>query len=882
VEATRPAGPVAASAAAGSAAPAAAPASIAPPKLRLPADARPLRYDVELALDPSREDFSGAIAIELEVLAPTQVLWLNATEITVESAILEWAGAQLTARPISEHEELLGLAFAAPLQPGRGKLAIRYRGKMHRGDGTGIYPLSEGGAWYAYTQFQATDAREAFPCFDEPSFKVPWRLAIRTQQGLHALASTPVISEQPLPGGEKLVRFAETKPLPSYLVAFAVGPFDLVDAGKTRGGAPIRVVTPRGRGGETAYVVAATRPLVDLLEDYFGMPYPYEKLDVVAVPVFNAGAMENVGLITYRQELILTKPGEDTLGKQQAYAGIAAHELAHQWFGNYVTLAWWDDTWLNEAFASWMGSKIVQQWKPEWDGAVASVADKGDVMGSDSLDAARAIRQPIATRDDITNAFDDITYVKGEAVLGMIERWIGAEAFQRGVRGYMQRHAWGTATYEDFVRAMSAAAGKDTRGVFDAFVLQSGVPLVSMELSCQAGAPPALALAQERYRPTGSKADPKRTWHVPLCVRWGAGAATGQDCTVLTAAAAQLPLSAKACPDWVLPNAGGAGYYRARLRGDLLDRLLPRATRALTPAERVALMSDVNALVSSGDVQPGVALSLLGSFAQERSRFLVGMSVELIASIDDLVPAAQRPAYERLIGKLFRARALQLGWQSRLDDTPDARRLRPTLLRVVGGLGRDRAVIEQATALAWRWIADRKAVDPEVVGAALSVAARHGDQKLFERLLEEAKRSTDRVERERLFGAVGAFQAPALAQRALRLTLDPSIDLREGLGLLQGSFANPATREGAYRFVVENFDAIAGRMPEPYRPFLAITGAALCDESRRAEVEQFFRPRIEKYDGGPRIVEQALEQLTLCSASRKAKTPGVVAFLKKQ
>jgi len=852
-----------------------------PPELRLPTAARPLRYDVELTLDPASEDFGGTIVTQLEIAAATRVLWLNAEEIAVESATFEAGGQKIAAKPLSQHKDYLGLVVDRPLEAGKATLTIKYRGKAHRNDGDGIYTFQEGGAWYAFTQFEATDARQAFPCFDEPSYKVPWRLTIHTKKELDAIANTPIESERDAPNGMKTVRFAETKPMPSYLVAFAIGPFDFVDAGKTRAGAPIRIVVPRGHAKEVAYPVQATRPLLDLLEDYFGMPHPYEKLDVVAVPVFNAGAMENPGLITYRQEILLTKPGEETLGRQQMYAGIAAHEMAHQWFGNYVTLAWWDDIWLNEAFANWVATKVVEKWKPEWDAPVHRVASKAGVMGQDSLEAARVIRQPIATANDITNAFDGITYQKGEAVLTMLERWIGPEIFQKGVRAYMKQHAWGSATYGDFVGAMSSAAGKELRPVFDSFVLQSGVPLVSFELACTKGAPPVLKLSQQRYKPTGSKIDPQRTWQVPVCVRWGAGKTSGRDCTMLQAQAAELPLSAKACPDWVLPNEAGLGYYRMQPKGDLLDRLLAQTQKALTLPERVWLVGDVNALVASGEVKNGVALSLVDTLAKDKSRHIVDVSVELIAGIDEMVPDNLRPNYERLIKKLYRARAVELGWQSKKGETEDRKQLRPTLLALVAGTGRDPELIKQATALAWKWLDDHKAVEPELVGAVIGVAARHGDQKLFDRMLADAKKTQDRIERGRLLGAMGAFIEPKLTSQAMAIILTDQFDLREAMGLLQGGFSNPATRATAYKFIVDNYDAISNKLPELYRPYMAFTLVALCDDSRKAEAEKFFRPRIEKLDGGPRVLEQALEQLSLCSAAKQAQTPGVVAFLKK-
>jgi cytosol alanyl aminopeptidase len=849
-----------------------------PPQVKLPELARPIRNDVELTIDPTVESFSGRIKTELQITKPTTVLWLNGLELSIDHAALMIDGRQLIATATNPKQGYIALAFPRVVQPGRGTLTIWYRGKMHKNDGDGIYTAQERGAWYAFTQFEATDARQAFPTFDEPSYKVPWRLTIHTKPDLVAVANTPIEHESVERDGTKTVRFAETKPLPSYLIAFAVGPFDFLDAGKTRHDVPIRIVVPRGRTSDARYAAEVTRPILDLLEDYFGTPYPFSKLDIVAVSVFNAGAMENPGLVTFRQQLVLTKPAELTTARQQSYAVTAAHELAHQWFGDDVTLAWWDDTWLNEAFATWMEAKVIAKFKPEWDADVEQAAARSHVMGADSLDSARAIRQPIETANDIANAFDGITYGKGEAVLTMIERWIGADKFQAGVRSYLAKHSGGNATYADFVAMMSSAAGRDLRPLFDAFVVQTGVPLLAVELSCAAA--PTLTLEQRRYVPTGSKIDPKRTWQLPVCVRWGAGTATGTDCTLLAEATGKLALSSPQCPDWVLPNQGELGYYRMLPKGDLLAKLIAH-TDQLTLAERVGMLGDVEALVASGDVPPGVALELVAKLAKDNSRHIVEASVGIVAKIDDMVPAELRARYEAFIRNVYGARARELGWRAAPGEGADTKELRPTLLALVAGDGHDRELIAQATALAWKWLDDHSAVDPELVGTVLHTAARYGDQRLFDRLHAEVKKTTDREERGRLLGAMGAFVDAKILGQALALMLTDEFDLREGSGLLSGGFTDPRTRLATFDFVKRHFDEISKKLPEMYRPYMAFVAVPLCDEGRKAELEAFLKPRIEPLDGGPRALAQALEQLTLCAAARKAQTPGVVAFLTK-
>ncbi len=593
-----------------------------PPSFRLPTTVRPTHNTVALAVDPGSEDFTGTITTELAIAEPMSTIWLNGDEIDVDTATIDQAGTSQSASVAKDGKDLIGISVPHPPAAGAATMTIKYRGKVHVGDGDGIYRYQEGGDWYAVTQFEIADARQAFPTFDEPSFKVPWQLTLTIKASLTAVSNTPSTSDHDNGDGTRTVTFAETRPLPSYLVAFAVGPFELVDAGKTARGVPVRIVVPRGRARDAAYPVKVSAELVDRLEGYFGTPYPYPKLDLVAIAVLDHGAMENAGMITFNEPLVLTPPAELTRGKQESYATVATHEMAHQWFGDLVTLAWWDDTWLNESFAQWMEAKLVDAWKPEWELGVDLVDTKSGVMADDSLDSARAIYQPIKNRGDILNAFDGITYQKGEAVLTMIERHVGEAVFRTGVRDYLAKHAFSNATYDDFVASMSSAAGRDVRPLFDSFVKQSGIPYVSATLSCAPNQPPRLALAQARYAPTGSQmaaGDRTRTWTIPMCVEWSAGGPghgqTGRDCTVLDQPTGELALSAKTCPAWVLPNEGELAYYRPRLAGADLDHLLAHG-HDLTVAERVGLVGDVAALVQSGDASNAVALGLVADLAR--------------------------------------------------------------------------------------------------------------------------------------------------------------------------------------------------------------------------------------------------------------------------
>jgi alanyl aminopeptidase len=494
-----------------------------PPKLRLGDDARPSACAVELWVLPEQDHFTGEVTIDLEFARSTGFLWLHGHGLAVTNAWLLQQGRRFNATPIRGGEEFLGFAFELPAKRGKAQLHVSYQGAMSDRDLTGLFRRKEADSWYAATQMEATYARRVFPCFDEPAFKVPWRLALHVKREHVAVANTPALPETMEPGGMKCVRFAVSKPLPSYLVAFGVGPFELVDLGKIgRNHTPVRIITTRGRTSETACAAKTIPEILRRLEDYYGMPYPYEKLDHLAIPQFG-GAMENAGLIIYGDTTILSPPDRQTIWFERGVASICAHEMAHEWFGDLVTMAWWDDLWLNEAFASWMDPKIVNSWKPEWRLDLDQAQAMGDAASADSLVSSRRIRQPIESAPDIENAFDAITYTKGAAVLGMFESWVGREKFQKGVHAYLLNHAWKNAAAADFLNALDRAAKSDVASAFSTFLDQPGIPLVSVEALHDLGAAPSLQLSQKRYFPVGSAGETKCTWHIPMRGRYVVG-----------------------------------------------------------------------------------------------------------------------------------------------------------------------------------------------------------------------------------------------------------------------------------------------------------------------------------------------------------------------
>ncbi|HEU4405948.1 MAG TPA: M1 family metallopeptidase [Polyangiaceae bacterium] len=859
--------------------PAAAPGAPAPspPSLRLPAAAAPTRAAVTLRLVPAESTIEGELELDLNFNEPTDLLWLNATEIEVREARLEAGGARVAARAVPGGDDFVGFAFARPAPKGPGRLHVAYRAKISDKDDRGVFRETERGKTYIFSQFENIEARRAFPCFDEPGFKIPWKVTLRVPEGDAAFSNTPVEREERGEGGLKTLHFAETKPLPAYLVAFAVGPFDVVDAGRSKRGVPVRVATPSGQQAEAAFAAKTTAALLDQLEAYFGVPYPYEKLDVVPIPrLASFGAMENAGLVTIGMDISLAKPEDESLRFRQAYTSIMAHELGHQWFGDLVTMAWWDDVWLNEAFATWVASKIAQRHRPEWKFDVRRAESASFSMAQDSLVTARKIRQEIKTKDDIQNAFDGITYEKGATVIGMFEQFVGEEPFRKGVQTYFARHAMKNATSAEFLADVSEGAGRDLRAAFSTFLDQPGVPLVSAALSCEGGAA-KLALAQERYLPIGSGGDARgSTWQVPVCARWGKGKEGGEACGLLAGPRGELSLPAKGCPDWVMPKAKALGYYRVAYAPSDLDALL-RRDRGLALVERVSVVEDARALVAAGKLPVAELLARAPELAKAPEPEL--LRAALYVAVTARPPDELRANYARFVDRAFSGRARAYGFRSRPNEAPEEKTLRPVLLGVATNRGENAALVAEAQRLALKWLDDPRAVEPDMVDAVLTAATAHGDRKLFERLRAEAKKATEARRRSDILDALSSFRDPAVLRDVYGLTLADEFDIRDTIWLLR--YSNVHNEGAQWAFVKENFDRLFERLPAESRTTLVDVGNGFCDEARRADYAAFFKDRAATITGGPRRVAQTLENISLCVARRRAHDEGLAAFLKK-
>ena len=840
--------------------------------MRLGDQVTPLHYEATLTIDPNQESFDGEVIIRLRIRAATRFFWINATRLKLEHARVEIGDQTITAMAVPGNEDFIGLQFDRELPAGRAVLKIRYRGELARNDTRGLFKQQDGEHWYVMSQFEAINARRAFPCFDEPHWKTIWQLALKVKPEHSAVSNMPQLSEERTADGMKLVRFQPTPPLPSYLIALGVGPFDIVDGGNAgQKATPIRYITPKGRASEARYAKEITPRLLEILEDYFGGPYPFSKLDNLVLPVtVGFGAMENVGLITYSAGIILAKPEQESERFKQRYAHIAAHEIAHQWFGNLVTMRWWDDLWLNESFATWMSDKVVAQFNPAWQYHLQRSTGKQRAIDTDRLFSTRKIRQPVEKDDDLANAFDRITYEKGAAVLTMFENWLGEERFRKGVQRYLEKHQWSNATTQDFLQAL-ADQEQALIPAFTSFIDQPGIPLLDVSLQCAGSA--ELSIKQQRFQPLKTAPDATQKWVFMACFRYGRGQQEEQSCTLVSEPSQSTTLAY--CPDWLLANRAGVGYFIARLQGDLLARL---KKVQLSPEEIIPLLNDANTLVQAGLLPANEALELAGRYAKHATPQVVQASLAIVRDLHpEWLDASGKMSLREWVQRRYGAAARTLGWRPKVNESEALRLLRAELLPLVADLGEDQDLRQQAQTLARTWLSNKQAL-PGLVPALLKTAALSGDRSLFNAYLQGARKSKDRRDRVDILGAMGFFLEAKLSQEAFALALTDSVPIHDAMEIFWEAAKDARLQPQVQRFLQSQYDALRKRLPQDYPARFPRMVDKLCNDKARASYESFFRERAEQERGGARNFAQTLERIDICRTAKQQQSKSLSKF----
>jgi aminopeptidase N len=785
--------------------------------------------------------------------------------VTIESGGI----TQKATVALDEKKETATLSVPKALPKGKASISITYTGILN-GQLRGFYLSKANGRNYAVTQLEATDARRAFPCFDEPAFKATFAVTLMIDAADTAISNGRQLSDTPGPEpGKHTLVFAPTPKMSSYLVAMLVG--DFVCRSGSAANTPVRVCATPDKQSLTAFALAAAEQELLFFNDYFKIPYPYEKLDIIGVPDFAAGAMENAGAITFRERMLLVDERTASAGTRKLVASVIAHELAHQWFGNLVTMKWWDDLWLNEGFATWAANKPLAVWKPEWNLDVTAATLQQTALGLDVLESTRAIHTSVSTPSEINEVFDPIAYEKSGSVLGMIESFVGPEKFRAGVSSYLSKYSLGNAAGEDFWNEMTRVTEKPVNRIMKSFVDQPGAPLLSAKTTCVNGSTD-VTLRQSRFidTPNAARSVTAQHWTLPVCVRTGANPAT---CTVVSEASQTIRVPG--CGAAVI-NAGGVGYYLTEYEPSAIRALATRHP-PLTAPERISLLGDEWRMARSGRHDIGVYLDLAAAFAGDRTPEVAAeIASRLSAVLSDVADANQRPAFEAWIRRQFRPALDAIGVTPQPGDSDDVNALRGTLWLL---LSSDPDLQRRARELVERYIEQPSSLPPTLVASVIQVAAAGGDARLYDRYLEQMKASVATPEEYyRFFNALAAFPTPALRTRTIEFALSDAVRSQDTPLLLGQLLASPGSRDAAWEHIKSNWTAVTNKVGGFLgMPYVATALGAYCSAAKSADVKAFFDAH--PAPDAARTLQQTYERIATCVAVDARQSPAFTTWL---
>lgn len=864
------------------------------PHAQLPDTVTPKSYRVDMTIDPQLEGMTGTVAIDLTVNEDADRIWIHAKEMTVSAARIDYADGSsipLTFTAISPEDAPSGIAYLTAdgdIPAGEGTVTLDYATPYNQNLNS-AYQVRRGEDAYIVTQFEPLGAREAFPSFDEPKFKVPFTLSITSPTDQVVYANTPKTSVADSDDGWTKHSFAETRPLPSYLVAFGVGPYDVVDFGEIPPNSvrktplKLRGLTAKGSGERIKYGLAGTEPILTALEEYFDIPYPYEKLDLIAAPDYAFGAMENPGAIVYREYLMLLDENSP-LSQKRAYNGVHSHELAHQWFGNLVTPVWWEDIWLNEAFATWMGNKGTALAYPDGNYDRNTLNNALGAMNIDTLSTTRKVREPLDRSENVMDQFDGITYRKGGGVLSMFESFVGEEKFRDGVRLHMKRYADDVATGDDFFQSIADGSGNpDVVSAMKSFVDQPGLPLVEVGIDCGSDdncKKPNLSLTQSRYAPLGSKTEQGQIWEIPVCATVGYGDDVEKICKLLKSETGSEVLSLRGQPDWVMPNADGAGYYRFTLDtagwASLVDNLDKLNTR-----EALTAQDSLVAAFRAGEVEADVFLDGMSAFAAHPEYDVASGSTRLLGFMRSEMPES-RDALAKHVSQTYKARYNRIVG----TDTVEGNLLAPRLASLLVSTGRDEdirslMVKRGADYLGLNGDVDKSTLAPNMLGLALRETMREIGEPAYAPLLEMAANGSS-LEKGAAAGALSATQDEAVYEMILAdvvLSADSPLTGRQAGGVLNGLLSSSIFGTRTWDWFKANLPTYVAKVPDVRKGGLPGAGRNFCSLDRRDDVRDFVTANAALMPGYERSLLQTLESIELCAALKDAKADDLAAAL---
>ncbi len=851
---------------------------------RLPETAWPLLYDLRLTVAPEQQNFRGEVAIDVDMLRASDRVTLHALELEIEGAEVRQERGPLPARAVPDPaSETITLIFPERIPAGPARLALRFSGKLNR-QLRGLYEAHAGGETYAFTHFEPTDARRMFPCFDEPAMKARFRLAVTIPARLTALSNMPAVAET-TDGATKTITFGETPVMSTYLLALAVARLESreIQVGGTR----VAVWTLPGELHLGDFALQVTSAVLPLLNDYFDLPYPYPKLDLVRVPDFAMGAMENWGAIFFRDSRLLLDESRASTATRRIIANVITHEIVHQWFGNLVTMRWWDDLWLNEAFATWLACKIVDRWRPHWNSWVEFQQEKQVPLGVDALESTRPIRAEVASAAQIESMFDALTYEKGAACLRMIEQFLGEGPFREGIRRYIQKYQFQNATADQLWAELDAASGQPVSAIARDWFTQPGFPLITVR------APDNdlrhLVIKQRRFRASGiAEAEPTR-WTVPLTIRYGSGGGTRLHRVLLQDRTTHLTLPGEGVEpkasnkkvDWIYANAGESGFFRTDYDPGLRRALESVAAQVLEPAERIGLLNHLWALSLSGDLPIADFMGMLSRFRGDRTRAVVEeMTAYLEILSNQLVPASDGPRFAALVQELIGPVWSELGWAPQPDEDEETRLARAAALWAMGALAQDEDVLPELPRRLTLYEARPASLDPTLVTPVVRLCARTSDRSLFDRFLQSFRSAATPEDRDRYLTALADFRKPALARKLLEFALSEAVRGQDVWKPVRYLLANPAVQEVAWRFVQRNWQALRQKTGSVGAQRIIQGTRWLWRPEWRDEVQAFFNAPENRVAPAERALAQTVEHIGIGIRFRSRQAEALSAWLR--
>jgi len=850
---------------------------------RLPTTAVPERYEVRLEPDLERFTFAGEETVTVMVREPVTEIVLNAAELQLQQvSIRSSAGVTLKGEvTLEEPAERARLAFPEPLAPGTWRLSIAFTGVLndrlhgfYRSTYTVASPEGRGGTdkVLAATQFEATDARRAFPCWDEPAFKAVFQVTLVVPEGLQVVSNTPVVKEQVIPGaGRKVVTFAPTIKMSTYLLAFVAGELEATEpvmVGRT----PLRIWSVPGKRHLTEFAREVAAFSLAFFEEYYGLPYPGEKLDLLAIPDFAAGAMENLGAITFRETALLVDRAAASHVELERVADVVAHEIAHMWFGDLVTMAWWNGIWLNEAFATFMEMLAVDAWKPAWGRWVTFGVSRAAALSLDGLRSTRPIEFEVQAPKDADAMFDLLTYEKGASVLRMLEQYLEPEIFRKGVRQYLADHQYGNAETADLWRALGAASRKPISQIMDGWIFRGGYPLVTVSGDESRR---GLLLTQRRFRYLADGALDSELWQIPLALRVGVRGGVVIRTLLLAEPAERVDLPGPV--EWALVNAGGHGFYRVSYAPDLLRKLTRRLPQ-LAAIDRFNLINDAWAAAVAGLMGIRDYLDLTTHFRGETDRNVWAALIGSLAYLNRVIPGELRPKLEALVRDRLAPAVERVGFAADPEEGALARQLRADLIRAIGTLGNDPGV--QAEARGWyqRSLEEAAAVDANLLPALIAILAHAAGETAYDEFVEKFRTAQTPQEEQRYLYALTGFRQAELLRRTLEKTINGEVRTQDAPFLARALLGSVYAREAAWEFVKTNWATLERQFPAKSGIRRMCEGiTALATPELEADVREFFASR--QITLGGKTLEQYLEQLHVAVVFRERETPALQAYL---